>query len=86
MDDDDKIIISKYEYISLVIHRVRELSTGSHPMVELEYTEDDNVKIACDEINQGVLAYVITRKYPNGVIKTYKNQDVDISAVKTLFS
>jgi DNA-directed RNA polymerase subunit K/omega len=70
--------LSKYEKTRILGQRAKQLGSGAIPFVDNVSNILDNYIIACRELNERKLPFIIRRPMPNGGSEYWKLHDLEI--------
>lgn len=75
------VVITKYEFVSMVGYRARQLDNGDDPVLEFEeykHISHSSIKIAELEVRKGVCPVVIRRTNNRGVVEIIRLTGTEI--------
>ena len=71
-------ILTKYEYVTVLGLRAKQINEGAIPFVNVDKEIIDGYLIAQIEIKQKKVPFIIKRPMPNGGIEYWKIEDLEI--------
>jgi DNA-directed RNA polymerase I, II, and III subunit RPABC2 len=71
-------ILTKYEYTRILGVRASQIENGSPLFIDVSDTLIDSYLIACEELHQKKLPFIVKRPLPNGSIEYWKLEDLEI--------
>ena len=71
-------ILSKFEKTRVLGLRAKQINEGAKPFVEMNQTNYDGYIIACQELNEKKIPFIIRRPMPNGASEYWRLKDLEI--------
>ena len=70
--------LTKYERAKILGLRAKQLNSGSKPFINITEQMLDGYTIACEELYQKKIPFIIRRPLPNGASEYWKIEDLDL--------
>ena len=71
-------ILSKFEKTRVLGLRAKQINEGAKPFVEMNQSNYDGYIIACQELNEKKIPFIIRRPMPNGASEYWRLKDLEI--------
>lgn len=71
-------ILSKFEKTRVLGLRAKQINEGAKPFVEMNQSNYDGYIIACQELNEKKIPFIIRRPMPNGSSEYWRLKDLEI--------
>ena len=71
-------ILSKFEKTRILGIRAKQINEGAKPFVEMNQNNYDGYVVACQELTQKKIPFIIRRPLPSGVSEYWKLQDLEV--------
>lgn len=71
-------ILSKFEKTRVLGLRAKQINEGAKPFVEMNQNNYDGYIIACQELNEKKIPFIIRRPMPNGASEYWRLKDLEI--------
>ncbi len=70
--------MTRYEYARVVGTRALQISKGAPIQVEVDGNETDPLQIACKELEQNKIDYIIKRELPDGSYEEWAISELEV--------
>ena len=71
-------ILSKFEKTRVLGLRAKQINEGAKPFVEMNQSNYDGYIIACQELNEKKIPFIIRRPMPNGASEYWRLKDLEL--------
>ncbi len=71
-------ILTRYERARVLGVRAKQLENDAQPLIDVPVNMIDSYAIACEELKQRKIPFIIRRPYPDGASEYWKVEDLEI--------